>query len=93
MCPAGTVIVGGGWDGETAPPVAATVAFNKPLGSNAWEVILADNSFGNVGFTQTFNAVATCVGGGIQPMLAQGLTQSERDQLAHDIAAVTARAK
>jgi hypothetical protein len=93
MCPAGTVVAGGGWDGETAPPVLATVGFNKPLGSNAWEVIMADNSNGNVGFTQTFNAVATCVGGGIRPMLGGGLTQSERDELAHDIAAVRARAK
>jgi hypothetical protein len=86
-------VAGGGWDGETAPPVLATVGFNKPLGSNAWEVIMVDNSGGNVGFRQTFNAVATCVGGGIRPMLATGLTQSQRDELANDIAAATARPK
>jgi hypothetical protein len=84
-CPGGTVVVGGGWDGSPDPPVLATVAFNRPLGTNAWEVIMADNSGGNVGFTQTFTAVATCIGGGIAP---RALTNSDHAaQVAADLAA------
>jgi hypothetical protein len=91
-CPPGTVVAGGGWDGESNPPVLATVSYNKPLGGNAWEVIMIDNSGGGTGFTQSFNAIATCIGGGITAHRAGGLTQAERDQVASQVAAVRAAA-
>ena len=57
-CPPGKVVIGGGWDGESNPPVVATVGYNKPLGASAWEVIIA-----NTGpITANFPAVATCAG-------------------------------
>lgn len=91
-CPAGTIVTGGGWDGGSLPPTLATVGYNKPLGTNAWEVIMVDNSNGDAGFTQTFNAVATCVGGGgLRAAIANGgLTGAERAQVARDVAAVAA---
>ena len=58
QCPPGQTVVGGGWDGESLPPVSATVGYNQPLGASAWMVIMANNG----GPTSTFHAVATCVG-------------------------------
>jgi hypothetical protein len=54
-CPAGTVVIAGGWDGEQSPPVRATVGYNKPLG-NGWEVIMSN--FGMI--SATFHAIAVC---------------------------------
>jgi hypothetical protein len=57
-CPAGDVALGGGWDGGTAPPVLATVAYNDPIGNNtAWDVTMVDNQSGQ---SSTFAAVVEC---------------------------------
>lgn len=53
-CPAGQVVLGGGWD-STSPPIDATVAVNRPVGGSAWGVLMA-NYFGS----PNFRAVATC---------------------------------
>ncbi len=58
QCPPGQTVLGGGWDGESLPPVSATVGYNQPLGAGGWMVIMANNG----GPTSTFHAVATCVG-------------------------------
>lgn len=56
-CPSGTTVVGGGWDGESAPPVDATAGYNEPQG-NGWVVVMANNAT----ITTTFHAVAVCAG-------------------------------
>jgi hypothetical protein len=57
-CPAGAVVLGGGWDGETNPPTNATVGYNDPLSTNtSWHVTLTNNA--TTGST-TFHAVVMC---------------------------------
>jgi hypothetical protein len=56
-CPAGSVAVGGGWDGNTEPPVDASVAYNEPtVGDAGWEVGIVNN--GVIG--ATFTPYAVC---------------------------------
>ena len=56
-CPAGAVVLGGGWDGETNPPTNATVGYNDPLSTNtSWHVTLTNNAAAST----TFHAVVLC---------------------------------
>jgi hypothetical protein len=59
QCPPGKVAVGGGWDGESSPPVDATAGFDDPLPSGTnWFVAMANNA----AIPSTFHAVAVCAG-------------------------------
>jgi len=87
-CPAGTVVVAGGWDGESNPPTVATVGFDEPLAGDSWEEIMANN---DSTFTASFHAVATCTavgGGAARDVGGRGATSA---QFAQDVAAVRAR--
>ena len=86
-CPSG-VVVAGGWDGESSPPVDGTVAYNKPLGANAWEVIMVND---DAYVSASFHAVATCAASGATAASVHGLSRSERAQVARDVARVRAR--
>lgn len=94
-CPAGAVVLAGGFDGDGAPPVDATIAYDKPLGANAWEIIIAND--GSV--ETTFNTVVTCAGSGVGSLArarrtdATTLSTSQRAQLASDLADVRAQHK
>jgi hypothetical protein len=57
-CPEGKKAIGGGWDGENAPPLDAGVAYNRPVEDVSWGVSMINNS----GITATFHAVAVCAG-------------------------------
>lgn len=57
-CPAGDVVLSGGWLGEDSlPPVSATVAFNEAQSTSAWEVIMANDDSGG---GADFAAFAVC---------------------------------
>jgi hypothetical protein len=89
-CPAGAVVLGGGWDGESSPPVVATVGFDNPIGSGTWDVIMANNG----PLTTTFHAVATCAtasGASAARAQASRLTKAQLAELARDLAAVRLR--
>jgi hypothetical protein len=90
-CPAGSVVLGGGWDGENNPPVVATVGYSKPLGANTWEVIMVNN---DSSLSANFHAVATCAmssGAAADIARAGKLSLDQRTQIARDVAAVRAR--
>lgn len=55
ICPPGLFAIAGGWDGESAPPVDATVGYNKTYGSS-WGVIMANNAL----ISSTYHAFAVC---------------------------------
>jgi hypothetical protein len=56
-CPAGGVVLGGGWDGETNPPTNATIGYNDPISTNtSWHVTLTNNAASGT----TFHAVVMC---------------------------------
>jgi hypothetical protein len=55
-CPAGSVVIGGGWTGESSPSPDATVGYDFPLGNNRWQVVMTNNSM----LTSSFHAVAIC---------------------------------
>ena len=59
-CPAGSVVLGGGYQGTSSPPVDATAADDGPLDNVAWDVVIANNST-----TQTagFTTYAICAAG------------------------------
>jgi hypothetical protein len=57
-CPAGKVVIGGGWDGEQNPLIDASVGYNEPSGTNQWEVIMANRTV----ISASFHAVAVCAG-------------------------------
>jgi hypothetical protein len=89
-CPSGSVVLGGGFDSEGAPPVEATVAFDKPLGTDSWEVILVNNGT----ISQNFFAVATCATPGSgTAAAASALTSAQRTQVATDTATARAGAR
>jgi hypothetical protein len=94
-CPAGAVVHAGGFDGGGAPPVDATIAYDKPLGTNAWEIIMAND--GSV--ETTFNTVVTCAGSSSGSLArarrtdAASLSASQRTQLGTDLADVGAQHK
>ena len=54
ICPAGTTLIGGGWQGGT---IETTVSYTAPGGPNTWAVIATNLS---ELFTANFNAVAMC---------------------------------
>lgn len=94
-CPAGAVALAGGFDGDGAPPVDATIAYDKPLGASAWEIIIANDG----AVETTFNTVVTCAGSGVGSLArarrtaAASLSVSQRTQLASDLADVRAEHK
>lgn len=56
VCPAGGVVLGGGWVGDT-PSNAESVAQNEPTGNGtAWDVVMANNA----AISASFHAVAVC---------------------------------
>ena len=58
-CPAGGVVLGGGWEGDTPSP-EETVAQNEPTGNGtAWDVVMANNA----AISASFHAVAVCATG------------------------------
>jgi len=93
-CPAGSAVLGGGYDGGSDPPIDASVGYDKPIGTSAWEVIMTnDDTYG----AATFNAVATCAtssGAAIASVRAHraGLTAGQRAELAADLATARRRA-
>jgi hypothetical protein len=58
-CPPGKVVIGGGWDGETNPPLSATVGYDTPTSPQTWEVVMVNDDDTT---TASFHAVATCAG-------------------------------
>jgi hypothetical protein len=58
-CPPGKVVIGGGWDGETNPPLSATVGYNEPTSPTTWSVVMVNDDNTT---TASFHAVATCAG-------------------------------
>lgn len=53
VCPAGTTMIGGGWQGGG---ISATVGYNAPGGPNTWSVIITNDEESST----SFNAVAMC---------------------------------
>lgn len=62
QCPVGSVVLGGGWDGASSPPVDATVAYDEPLGGSAWSVVMVNNSTSTLD-DPTFQTYAVCATG------------------------------
>jgi hypothetical protein len=90
-CPSGSVVLGGGWSSAGSPPVVASVAYNKPVGTSSWQVIMASNTSA---ISQDFYAVATCATSGSAASRTAGrLTSSERARVASAVAAVRAEVK
>ena len=74
QCPTGSVVLGGGYDGETNPPVSATVGYDESLGGNAWDVIMSNNDgYG----TASFHAVAVCATGAGAAARARSMNRSQ----------------
>ncbi|HEY4277394.1 MAG TPA: hypothetical protein VGM91_04180 [Conexibacter sp.] len=86
QCPPGMIVLGGGWDGVNAPPVAATVSYNKPYGGTSWGVIMVDNGGGG----STFRAVATCAPGS-NAAIASASAAANRSSIADDLATLQTR--
>jgi hypothetical protein len=83
-CPSGTTVVGGGWDGESAPPVVATVGYNKALG-NGWEVIMANTA----PISSRYHAIAVCAPGSAAASVRFS-ARSQDQTVAQQIAAMKA---
>jgi hypothetical protein len=56
-CPAGTSIVGGGYEFSFGQ-MHARVAYNGPVGTNVWKVLV----YGEGAWASTFRAFGTCIG-------------------------------
>jgi hypothetical protein len=50
--PAGSVAIGGGYDGNAQPPVEASVTYNYPIGNDtAWGIGMVNNAAAYATFT------------------------------------------
>ena len=56
-CPAGTSIVGGGYEFSFGQ-MHARIAYNGPVGTNVWKVLV----YGEGAWSSTFRAFGTCIG-------------------------------
>lgn len=56
-CPAGTKIVGGGYEFSFGQ-MHARIAYNGPVGTNVWKVLV----YGESAWASTFRAFGTCIG-------------------------------
>jgi hypothetical protein len=56
-CPAGTKIVGGGYEFSFGQ-MHARIAYNGPVGTNVWKVLV----YGEGAWASTFRAFGTCLG-------------------------------
>jgi hypothetical protein len=56
-CPAGTSIVGGGYEFSFGQ-MHARIAYNGPVGTNVWKVLV----YGEGAWASTFRAFGTCIG-------------------------------
>jgi hypothetical protein len=76
MCPAGSVVLGGGYNGGSNPPTNATAGFDQPLGGIDYEVILVNHSTTQ---TPSFNSVAVCASG--TGHVAHGLSHTQLEAI------------
>lgn len=75
-CPPGSVVLGGGFNGLTNPPVSATIAYDYASTSGSWEVVMANQA----SITASMQPVAECArGGGAAVDKAAVNTQFARD--------------
>ncbi len=88
-CPAGGVVLGGGWDGGSNPPVDASAAYNEAIGGGSWEVIMANNG----PLTATVSAVAVCATGPGSQARRELSRSAIRATVARQVAALRTRTK
>jgi hypothetical protein len=55
-CPTGSVALASGWDGESAPPVDATVADDDKVGVSSWNIVMVNWA----SVSMTFHAQVIC---------------------------------
>jgi hypothetical protein len=79
-CPPGSLATGGGWDGESSPPVSATVGFNKLYGSGSWGVIMVNQA----SISATYHAFVVCASG--SGVVASRVDTLSKSRIARDAA-------